>query len=67
MIKKENPTQAYADTGPISATFSENPMPHHACGGKKGHQLVPSYWLIRRANTACRQNPARSARQTLRL
>jgi hypothetical protein len=67
MKQEENSTQAYADAGSISATFSENPMQHHACGGEKGHQLVKSYWPIRRANTACRQNPARSTLQTLRL
>jgi len=39
MIQRNNPTLPCADAGPISAAFSANPMPHHACGGKIGHQL----------------------------
>ncbi len=66
MIQKENPTLACADAGPVSAAFSENPMPHHACGGKMGHQLAKSCWVNRPADADCRQNPARSAHQTLR-
>lgn len=66
MIQKENPAMACADAGPVNATYSENPTPHHACGGKTGHQLATSCWVNRLADAAYRQNPARSAHQTLR-
>lgn len=67
MTQKENPTLACAGAGPVSAAFSKNPMPHHACCGIMGHQMAKSCWVNKPANAARRQNPARSAHQTLQL
>jgi hypothetical protein len=65
MIQLENPTLPCADAGPVSAALSKNPMSHHACGGIMGHQMAKSCWENKPANAARRQNPARSAHQTL--
>jgi len=65
MIQLENPPLPCADAGPVSAALSKNPMPHHACGGIMGHQMAKSCWVNKPANAARRQNPARSAHQTL--
>jgi len=65
MIQQENPTLTCADAGPISAALSKKPMPHHACDGIIGHQMAKSCWVNKPANAARRQNPARSAHQTL--
>ena len=65
MIQHENPTLPCADAGPVSAAFSANPMPHHACSRIMGHQMAKSCWVNKPANAARRQNPARSVHQTL--
>jgi len=65
MRQKEKPTLTCADARPISAALSKDPMPHHACGGIMRHQMAKSCWINKPANAARRQNPARSAHQTL--
>ena len=63
MIHQENPTLTYADAGPISAAFSENPMLHHSCGGKMEDHRTRLCRANRPATAAYRQNPVRSAHQ----
>jgi hypothetical protein len=65
MIQHENPTLPCADAGPVSAAFSANPMPHHTCGGKMGHQLAKSHWIHRPADAACHHTSVRYANQTV--
>jgi hypothetical protein len=64
MIQLENPTLLHADAGPVTADSSANPMPHHNCGGKIGHQLAKSYWTHRPADAVCHHIPVRYAYQT---
>ena len=65
MRQRDKPTLPYADAGPISASLSDNPMPHHVRGGKMGHQSTRSCRENRPAAAAYRQNPVRSAQKTL--
>jgi hypothetical protein len=63
MIQRDKPTLPYAEAGPTSVAFSDNPMPNHVCSNKMRYQRTRSCWENRHVAAAYQQNPVRSAHQ----